>query len=163
MLFFGCDFYEVLLEVGGVVPSAFVVAPYPHIHRIQLVVERPWWAKDPADVMRAIHPPAVPFGFLLERGLKTAGEFLRFLALVLTLEDPQLLEKPPHLQAVAGVDDQGWLERDSLGYAHGVVASGREVVRLVRFSLYVKVGPQAGKGAHPCGRATLTLTEGISM
>src|SRR5215213_1689354 len=134
MLFFGCDFYEVLLEFGGIVPSAFVVAHYPHIHGIQLVVERAWWAEDPADVMCAIHLPAVPFGSLLEPGLKTAGELLGFLALVLTLEDPQLLKKPPHLQAVAGVDDQGWFERDSLGYAHGVVASGREVVRLVRFS-----------------------------
>jgi hypothetical protein len=57
---------------------------------------------------------------------------LGLLAFGLVLEDPQLLEKPPHLQAVAGVDDQGWFERDSLCYAHGVLASGREVFRLVR-------------------------------
>jgi hypothetical protein len=75
--------------------------------------------------VRAVHQPAVLSGSLLEGGLKTAGEFLGLLTLCLILEDPQLLEKPPRLQTVTGVDDQGGPERDDLGYAHGVLTGGR--------------------------------------
>src|SRR5829696_370801 len=133
---------KVRFEVSGIVPALLVELDDAHRHWIQFAVPSARRTHHPAEVAGVIQPPAMGSGFRLERRLKPADQFLSLPVVMITTEDPGLLEKPPRLEPVAAIDNKSGLDGKLGQQSSSHFLGRRQVGALVRRPSDVDICPE---------------------